>query len=106
MALLTLKHVKAEVGDSITDVEVAIEDDGIQMGAFGKLYWTGSRVDIDAYSPYGLQIDFCSSSGGVSSFFVPVDSLGGPPGMQAFVKWLEKGATLAGSQVRVTINAA
>lgn len=101
MALATLENVTATVGGGSHNVALTIEEDGLVVGSFGKLPWSGAEM-MAAVDGEGCTIRLLCASGVESSYFVPSASFvsfGGVRVMRTFAQFLERSAVAAGARV-------
>lgn len=101
MALATLENVIAKVGGGSHTVALTIEEDGLVVGAFGKLPWSGAEMMAEVGGD-GCVIRLLCGPGVESSYFVPAASFasfGGVRVMRTFAQFLERSAVAAGARV-------
>lgn len=101
MALATLENVVATVGASSHNVSLTVEEDGLIVGSFGKLAWSGAAVEVEVGAD-GLLL---TMSAPVSThYFIPVTSFasfGGSRSMKTFASFLLRSACSAGARTPV-----
>jgi hypothetical protein len=103
MALATLENVVATVGTHSHNVSLTIEEDGLVVGAFGKLPWAGSEVEVEVGGD-GFMLTMSNGPAVATHYFVPVASFasfGGARSMKTFASFLLRSATSAGARTPV-----
>jgi hypothetical protein len=100
MPLATIDNVTATVGDGSHTVSLTIEEDGLVVGAFGKLPWAGAAVAAEVVRD-GCVIDLDTAAGVHTRYFIPGSSFasfGGVRVMKTFSQFLIRSAVAAGAR--------
>lgn len=100
MAATIIENVTVEVPGMAPQVlRIAIDDEGLTVGSFGKVVWPGAQISVDVHHPDSCTVHLRAATGGYSTFTVPAASLGGATSASAFAKWLQYGAAHSGATV-------
>lgn len=101
MPLATIENVTATVGDGSHTVSLTIEEDGLVVGTFGKLPWSGALVSSEVVND-GCVVEMETTTGVYTSYFIPSSSFasfGGVRVMKTFSQFLVRSAVAAGARI-------
>jgi hypothetical protein len=85
---------------------LGVAEEGLHVGGFGVLSWTGARVGVDNVSPRGVRVRLAPGAGSSSTFFIPASSVPGPLSLQMLSGSIERLATAGGALVERALTAA
>jgi hypothetical protein len=108
MVLATFEDVLVAV-DGMPEgstVSLGIGEQGLEVGGFGRLSWSGAQVGVDDFSPRGVRVRMTPSKGSLSTFFIPAASV--PPRLSLIMlaDSIERLAAAAGAVMEGALTAA
>ena len=108
MVLATFDNVLVAV-DGMPEgsrISLGIAEEGLEIGGFGMLSWTGARVGVDNLSPRGVRVRLVPVAGSPSTFLIPATSVPERLSLVMLSGSIERLAAGAGAQVESALTAA
>jgi len=108
MVLATFENVLVAV-DGMPEgstVSLGVAEQGLEVGGFGMLSWSGAQVGVDDFSPRGVRVRMTPARGSLSTFFIPASSVPARLSLVMLSDSIDRLAAAAGAIMEGALTAA